>query len=538
MRAKFTLVLIAVYWFFAPQLAWTYPVGPSLSLEALIEQADLICKCTVLKSAPVEDPWFEKVHGFLPYETRLKIITVFKGAEKESEITFRHYGPGDEAAPFVYMPQWYRFERGRSYLLFAARGERKSEYRQLWKQHKAQEDQGLVLAANAEARPALNAREAIWEELIGLLGSDERADVKYALSHLNAMSGGDYREMADFDRKQVLEVIVPLAKAADIQIAQAAIGVLGSSNPYMSQDFAAGWLATVGQGHIPGHGAWDRDRGNLAGQLYWQELAAVVKSDRPAEVRALAIRALGRGGAPEVRALAETWILDSEPQVRGAAAVLLADYPREANTNRLKALCRDEHAVARRGAAQGIGFGQFSHLLEELGTLLQDKDGEVSTSAALSLLSFPLTESHGILKAHRDHPQFHPLFINALAQDNAAAYLDELCEIVKKDKQPENWWGGFVPWGDSWKILMAYAQSQPLGALKSPKLTKVLDALEHPASGDPNAPKYYSSSEPRDLYAFYRKNGLYERATAFRAACKKALTYDIEYYFNMVDGAK
>ncbi|HZL89583.1 MAG TPA: hypothetical protein VFB96_14560, partial [Pirellulaceae bacterium] len=56
-----------------------------------------------------------------------------------------------------------------------------------------------------------------------------------------------------------------------------------------------------------------------------------------------------------------------------------------------------------------------------------------------------------------------------------------------------------------------------------------------PSRGLENAPTYYSSSEPRDLYALYVQKGLTERAGSFRAACKKALPYDIDYYFKMVD---
>jgi hypothetical protein len=63
----------------------------------------------------------------------------------------------------------------------------------------------------------------------------------------------------------------------------------------------------------------------------------------------------------------------------------------------------------------------------------------------------------------------------------------------------------------------------------------LLEALAAPASGDPRAPTYYSSSEPRDLYALYVQKGLAARAQAFRAQCKKAITYDIDYYFKQVD---
>jgi hypothetical protein len=47
----------------------------------------------------------------------------------------------------------------------------------------------------------------------------------------------------------------------------------------------------------------------------------------------------------------------------------------------------------------------------------------------------------------------------------------------------------------------------------------------------------YSSSEPRDIYAFYVQRGMTERAKKFRQAAKKAVSYDLDYYFKQVDQA-
>ena len=59
------------------------------------------------------------------------------------------------------------------------------------------------------------------------------------------------------------------------------------------------------------------------------------------------------------------------------------------------------------------------------------------------------------------------------------------------------------------------------------KLNNVLDALE--------SPEYFSSSEPRDLYAMYVQHHMNKRAKEFRASCRKRTTYDIDSYFKMVD---
>jgi hypothetical protein len=87
----------------------------------------------------------------------------------------------------------------------------------------------------------------------------------------------------------------------------------------------------------------------------------------------------------------------------------------------------------------------------------------------------------------------------------------------------------------SWDILFRYAQQQTPKKLASGELDKVLEALEYPSSGDKEGPEFYSSSQPRDLYALYKQRELTERARRFREACRKQLKYDIDYYFNMVD---
>ena len=45
----------------------------------------------------------------------------------------------------------------------------------------------------------------------------------------------------------------------------------------------------------------------------------------------------------------------------------------------------------------------------------------------------------------------------------------------------------------------------------------------------------YSSSEPRDIYAFYIQRGMAARARQFREAARKAASYDLDYYFKQVD---
>lgn len=512
-----------------------YPVGPALPLDELFQSADLVCKATTISSSEVEDASFEESPGFRPHETKLKVIAVYRGKEAAKEITFRHYAPSDKDSGHSYEPQHYKFEAGRTYILFAKKADGEGNYRQLWKDHKLQEDQGLLLAASGAPQTGLTIEEIYWLELTGLLQSKKLEDVKYALAHLDLMSGGDYHDQNDLDRGRALGAIAPQMNSPQPEIARAAIAALGGHNPYTSDDFITGWLATAGKGHIPGYSSWDLKKTYPGGKLYWKELAAVVEGKGPIESRTLAIRALGRGQADEVRLLAEKWIRDPEPQIRGTAALLLADYPKQANTKLLKELTKDPVPAARKGAAQAIGCGQFAHLIPDLAPLVDDADPQVAKAAALSLLSFSLEDSREALTAHLNHKNYHPVFVNALAHNDAEPYLEPLCQVIRQNRTPENWWGGFVVWGDSWNVLYQYAYSQPAEKLSSAKLKPVLDALEFPATKNPKGPNFYSSSEPRDLYALYVQRGLTDRAKAFRELCKRNITYDIDYYFKEVD---
>lgn len=123
--------------------------------------------------------------------------------------------------------------------------------------------------------------------------------------------------------------------------------------------------------------------------------------------------------------------------------------------------------------------------------------------------------------------QFKPLFLNAMARAKPHAYLDSLARVVEEKTKPANWWGGEIPAFRSWKILFKYLQAQPPDAVRSGRLDPYLDAIEKVGN--------YSSGEPRDIYACYIQRGMIERAKKYREAAKKAVTYDLDYFFKQVD---
>ena len=147
----------------------------------------------------------------------------------------------------------------------------------------------------------------------------------------------------------------------------------------------------------------------------------------------------------------------------------------------------------------------------------------------MSLLSFsPANPSiAGVLKANLENEEFRPLFLLALARGNPSEHLDALAEVVERKLEPKNFWGGQIPAFTAWNILFKHLQAQPADAVRSGKLDRYLDTLEKVGN--------YSSSEPRDLYAFYLQRGMVERATKYRQEAVKAVPYNLDRYFDEVD---
>jgi hypothetical protein len=179
--------------------------------------------------------------------------------------------------------------------------------------------------------------------------------------------------------------------------------------------------------------------------------------------------------------------------------------------------------------ARAAGFGQQVDAVVTLATLLADKETKVRTAAAMSLLSFSPKDNAiaAVFRANLENEEFKPLFLIALARENPVPYLDALATAVEQRSEPKNWWGGQIPAFAAWEILFRYLQPQSPQTLRSGKLDRYLDAIEKVGN--------YSSSEPRDIYAFYVQRDMTERAQKYRQAAKKAVSYDLDYYFKQVD---
>jgi hypothetical protein len=335
----------------------------------------------------------------------------------------------------------------------------------------------------------------------------------------------------DFSRIEVLSAVYGLISRPEPEIAQAAIRLIGSGSPLLSDDLAPYWLGTIGV-EAPGLAKLEPGTRNVGGALAWRELVAVANSNVAPETRALAIRALGLVKVPELhQKFMDAWLKAPEIPVRAAAVMLLSDFaiPCDYTTGQFAGYATDAAPEVRKCAAYAIGFMQNPDIVPVLSKLIKDEDATVRRAAMESLRSFrpEIPAVAAALKLDLANPESQPLSLLALAQGNPGAHLEELAKAIELKTEPTNASGGEIPAFTAWKLLFQHLRAQPPADIRSGKWDRYLDALEKAGQ--------YSSSEPRDVYAFYLQRGMPERAAKYRAKAKKAISYNIDYYFDMVD---
>ena len=516
------------------RMAPGYLVGPALTLDQLAEESDVIFKAEAIEGKPVQDEWFKDIPGYAARETRFKIISQIKGGAGSGEARFRHY---DENADGLglgsYNPQFYHFEPGRTYIIFADKTA--TGTRQIRLDHTMQMDSGVLRCRDDRRVTAKTLHEIYWTELIALRDSPMVDDVVYAIRQLDEMSESPGRReiggAKDFSRIEVLSAVRGSISRPEPEIAQAAIRLIGDGSPYLSDDLAPYWLGTIGV-ETPGLSQFEPGIRNVGGALAWRELVAVANSNVAPETRALAIRATGLVKAWQLhQRFMDAWLKAQEIPVRAAAVMLLSDFalPCDYTTGQFAGFAADPAPEVRKCAAYAIGFMQNPDIVPVLSKLIQDEDKAVRRAAMESLRSFrpDIPAVAAALKQDLTNPESQPLSLLSLARGNPGAHLDELAKAIECKTEPTNSSGGEIPAFTAWKLLFKHLRAQPAAEIRSGKWDRYLDALESVGQ--------YSSSEPRDIYAFYLQRGMPERAAKYRAKAKKALPWDIDYFFNMVD---
>ena len=518
-----------------PSAAMGYMVPHAVGMEVMEKEADVILKGIVTSSGKVEDGSFKKYPHWAVFSTRMKVISVLKGEVAEKEVEFRHYDADpDSKMGYMFAPQHYHFEAGRSYIVFAKRSGAAGVLRPLWDTHRGKEDQGQILSAGDGAVAAgVDVKRAVWEELTKLAGGGNAKDVVYAIGQIHSMSGDaeGHDRTRDYPREKALEVIGPLVGHKEAEVALAAIGAVGSRSPYLQEDPNMGWLATVGTGGLlrRGHGTYAEPWENPEARRLLGRLMEAAEKGSSTGVRARAIRAMGLCRDPGLPERLVEWSKDSSAEVRAAVVVLWADYPGEPARRELTRLAGDKDAGVRRAVAAAVGYLQSVELLPLLEGFLRDGDERLRAAGAMSLVSFDPKESGALLRAFKDNPDFGATFVNALAMADGKPYLDELARIVRGNEEPKLYFVAQMPVYTSWQILKAEMETRPAGELAGGGLDRYLDALEYP----PNI----GSGPYQEMYRFYREKGLNRRAARFREDVKKRVTtYDIDYFFKRVDG--
>jgi hypothetical protein len=336
--------------------------------------------------------------------------------------------------------------------------------------------------------------------------------------------------LGDVKRSRALTAIAPLVRAKSPHIATAAITVFGKDSPYFYDQDVPFWFVGIGNGHIAGLGARKRPANPLVADIGAKELLQVATDGATPELRALAIRALGRRPHAYPAGFVAGWARDRSTEVRRAAVLASADLP---DYEPIMTASKDVSPELRYTAAWAVGFAQDPRLLPLLDKLLHDPVIDVRSATAMSLLSYPSDQAAPVMKANLTS-DFRPLFVNALASADPQPYLGTLAEIIEQQgaklysEGPTGWnYGGAVPFGESWHILFDFVRSRPADKLTSGKLDSSLNALERM--------HWFGSAEPTELYALYVSRGLVLRAKQFRETTRNSASFDMDVFFDRVD---
>lgn len=527
-RRSFTALSLAALLLFGlsflPRPASAYLMGPPPTLAQTDAQSDVVVKARAISSRPAQDLWLGTTPGTTVEETRFQVISSLKGAEASSVIAFRHYRPDPSSGEFFInvAPIRLDFTPGRTYLLCAKSTGGAHAYRQLWKMPPGYNStSGVFLCADAQPIGGSDLSAAVWHELTGLLQSRSASDQTYALGQMDTLSGGSLcmDGPTEYSRPRVLTAAAPLLAGSDADVTKTALALIAGHSQYLTEESGTHWTPRrYRQAETP----------DAAANAYAAQIFRLADTGTNADVRALAIRALAVSGTdrPGLEAAAVRWAADPAPAVRSATALLLAAAPGPDAQGALDGLSRDAAPTVRASVARGIERAQNASALPLLTTLLRDPALPVREAAASALTAFPVAQTGKILRANLADPEFKSIFVVTLAEENPAPYRAALIEIIQKRLVPPEF-SGNLPDATAWDILFAQAGSQSRTVLASGAWDAALHALETAQFG--------SSSEPRDLYAFYISHGLTGRAHQFRLACKKTIPFDMEPYFSAVD---
>lgn len=372
----------------------------AVTLDQLTRESDVVFEGTAVSNGTVWFESLESVPGFATTDTRFQVVTFIKGSLEKPTVTFRHY---DKSRFFSSrdsdQPHYFHFEPGKTYLVFAKREPGATASSDVLVQPwltgttvmAGKPDQGILLCADDLPVQESDIHKIFLTKLEGLLKSSDPATVLYGLCQLNQMSDQvtspqvRYETTPDFSSAEAVPLAHSLMTHPDARIAQAAIALVGSHNPYLSEEKLAIWMENVGLGKLSGHAGAE----NPGGKKYAQELVAIANRPGDESIRGLAVAALGKVADPALEASVEKWLLDSSPAVRRSAVLLLADFPNLATAERLRELIADPDPAIRIRVAYAIALGHYIERVDLLDQLNADPEARVRQAADISRRSLP-----------------------------------------------------------------------------------------------------------------------------------------------------
>jgi hypothetical protein len=509
-------------------------IQPHGRLEELERKADLVFKGQVISNTQITNAAFT-ISQMDVSATKFKVISVLKG-EAMPKVVLEHYsdwrremfwsGPSPPAA--------YIFEINQTYLVFAARLDKRDSYYSPPAGVKAASDEFHQIAdvprtgdegmmKTIDARPlaaGLSVKEAHWVEFNRLLNDSNSTNVLYAIDKLDQMSlklgepFGDWRRSDDFKRTRVLSAVLPLIRNKNEKVATCAIGCfeMETTATNLLEPFAGPLIQVANKG---------------------------ASSTR----RLVAIRALsGIDDGAVSNSLAQL-LRDNDENIRASAIGLLPRFLAEFAEQGLRNGVTDLSPQVRAAVADAIGNGKVISLLPILETLWNDTN-IVHTSAGNALLKFDMGQVGSILKTHLNAEGFRESYLCQLARNDAGPWLTNLVDVLKARrktnwlkavtsgiKETTNYFDAIMTLSgtdfDCWNIIHDYLVKLNDSEFQDGKLDWCLDVLEDAGNT--------GSRESVMLYELYKTKGLNERATKFRQENGKCSGFDVTIYFNNVD---